>query len=133
MKENETFLGWIGNNLATVLGIIGLTTVATLLLGEACSMPVKTFLVAGRVTIVQRAWTHTYKCGKYNTNECRTDYPPSVHFLYDGSHFHREVNSNSELQPFRHWGCYWLRMRTFAGARMISSVVGPAPDQACRN
>jgi hypothetical protein len=99
-----------------------------LLSSGSCS---KDFLVAGRVTLIERAWTETYMCGKYHTNECHTDHPPAVHFLYDGQHFYMPQPSNYNLQQFRHWGCYWLRIYWNGDVTLVQSVIGPAPDQAC--
>lgn len=131
MKENETFFQWIGNNLPRVITIVGMLGVFNIFTQAACNRAQKPFLAAARVTVVQREVSYTVSCGKYNSSTCTNTVSPAVHFLYDGVHYQHQVSTDFELRPFRHWGCYWLRMKPLTSEYMISSIVGPAPEQAC--
>ncbi|TXH11710.1 MAG: hypothetical protein E6R04_01280 [Spirochaetes bacterium] len=92
------------------------------------------FLVAARVTTVQRSATRTYRCGKGMNYTCTEPVQPAVHFVYDGKPAYYSVSGDLELQPFRHWGCYWLRVAVGlgdTGKYELKTVVSEAPEQAC--
>lgn len=93
-----------------------------------CSEP-DTVLVAARATVVQHTAVREYPCRTNGGTPCEEPVPPQVHFAHDGKVYVWRVASDWELAPFRHWGCYWVRV---APPRALPvRVVGVAPSEAC--
>jgi hypothetical protein len=115
-EENKSFLKWLAASPSLYLWVFaGLQFVVFSVLSLALSSG-QDYLIAARVTVIQQARS---KRG-------------AVHFAYDGHVIHHSVKSNFDLRPFRHWGCYWLRVAPANnGAPVLVSVVGEAPGQAC--
>jgi hypothetical protein len=121
MTDNEKFMAALSAVVTCVLTILEVTLVHDQ----------RPFLVAARVTTVQRSAMRTYRCGKGLNYTCTDAVQPAVHFVYDGKPAFYPVSGDLELQPFRHWGCYWIRVVHNGNDFLVKTTVGEAPDNAC--